>query len=113
MIEFLKLFNFRKLTSFQNLPIWKILFSQLEKLQKKNERINSKVKISNNSSFVIVIFAILEFRNIGHSTFSRSKFWPPPLFMEPRNDSYGIYTRKFGMTKCRTTDISKFKTCEY
>ena len=33
---------------------------------------NSKIELSNNSSFVILIFAILKFRNIG-----RSKFWPP------------------------------------
>ena len=39
----------------------------------KNEKLNSKIKLSNNSSFVILIFAILKFRNIG-----RSKFWPPP-----------------------------------
>ena len=39
----------------------------------KNEKINSKIKLSNNSSFVISIFVILKFRNIG-----RSKFWPPP-----------------------------------
>ena len=29
---------------------------------------NSKIKISNNSSFVILIFVILKFRNIGSST---------------------------------------------
>ena len=39
-----------------------------------DEKINSKIKISNNSSFVIFIFVILEFRNIGRSTFCRSKF---------------------------------------
>ena len=31
-------------------------------------------------SFVILIFAILKFRNIDRSTFRRSKFWPPPVF---------------------------------
>ena len=30
-----------------------------------NEKINSKIKISNNSSFVILIFVILKFQNIG------------------------------------------------
>ena len=39
---------------------------------------NSKKKTSNSSSFVILTFAILEFRNIGHYTFGSSKFWPPP-----------------------------------
>ena len=44
-----------------------------------NEKINSKIKLSNNWSFVILIFVILKFWNIGRSTFRRSKFWPPPL----------------------------------
>ena len=44
----------------------------------KNEKLNSKIKLSNHPSFVILIFAILIFRNIGRSTFRRSKFWPPP-----------------------------------
>ena len=39
-----------------------------------NEEINSEIKLSNNSSFVILIFVILKFRNIGRSTFRRSKF---------------------------------------
>ena len=37
-----------------------------------NEKIKSKIKLSNNSSFVILIFVNLKFQNIG-----RSKFWPP------------------------------------
>ena len=41
-----------------------------------DEKINSKIKLSNNSSFVILIFVILKFRNIGRSTFRRYKFWP-------------------------------------
>ena len=45
-----------------------------------NKKINSKIKLSNNSSYVILIFVILKFRNIGRSTFRRSKFWPPPEF---------------------------------
>ena len=43
-----------------------------------NEKINSKIKLSNDSSFVILIFVILKFRNISRSTFHRFKFWPPP-----------------------------------
>ena len=38
-----------------------------------NEKINSEMKLSNNSSFVIVVFVILKFRNVGRSTFRRSK----------------------------------------
>ena len=45
-----------------------------------NEKINSKIKPSKISSFVILIFLILKFRNIDRSTFRRSKFWPPPKF---------------------------------
>ena len=44
-----------------------------------NEKINSKIKLSNNWSFVILIFVILKFWNIGRSTFRRSKFWPLPF----------------------------------
>ena len=40
----------------------------------KNEKLNSKIKLSNNPSFVILIFAILKFRNISYSTFCLSKF---------------------------------------
>ena len=40
----------------------------------KYEKFKSKIKLTNNSSFVILIFAILKFRNIG-----RSKIWPPPI----------------------------------
>ena len=32
-----------------------------------NEKINSKLKLSNNSSFIILIFVILKFRNIVRS----------------------------------------------
>ena len=39
-----------------------------------NEEINSEIKLSNNSSFVILIFLILKFRNIGRSTFRHSKY---------------------------------------
>ena len=43
-----------------------------------NEKINSQIKLSNNSSFTILIFVILKFRNIGRSTFEHSKFCTPP-----------------------------------
>ena len=46
------------------------------------------MKLSNNSCFVILIFAVLIFRNIGWGT-------------------------KFGMIKCRTSDIPKFQNYEY
>ena len=42
------------------------------------KKINSIMKLSNNSSFVILIFEILKFRNIDRSTFRHSKFWHPP-----------------------------------
>ena len=45
----------------------------------KNEKLNSEIKLSNNSSFVILIFAILKFRNIGRSKFRRSNFRLPPI----------------------------------
>ena len=44
----------------------------------KYEKLNSKIKWSNYSYFVIFMFAILKFRSIGRSTFRRSKFWAPP-----------------------------------
>ena len=44
----------------------------------RNEKFNSEVKLSNKWYFVILIFAILKFRNIGRSIFRRSKFWPHP-----------------------------------
>ena len=42
----------------------------------KYEKLNSEIKLSINSSFVILIFAILKSQNIGRSTFSRSKIVP-------------------------------------
>ena len=45
------------------------------------------MKLSNNSSFVILIFAILKFWNIDRSTFRRSKFWLPP---SSANDLSGL-----------------------
>ena len=37
---------------------------------------------SNNSIFVIFILEISKFRNIGRSTFDRSKCWLPPAITE-------------------------------
>ena len=34
-----------------------------------NEKMNLKIKLSNNSSFVILSFVILKFRNIGRSIY--------------------------------------------
>ena len=45
-----------------------------------NEKTNQKIKLSNNSSFVILIFVISKFQNIRRFTFRRSKFWPPPVW---------------------------------
>ena len=45
----------------------------------KNENVNSEIKLSNNLSFVILIFAIFKFRNIGRSRLHPSKFRPPPV----------------------------------
>ena len=42
------------------------------------KKVNSIIKLSNNSSFVILIVGILKFRNIDCSTFRHSKFQPPP-----------------------------------
>ena len=47
-------------------------------ISRKMKKINLQIKLWNNSSFVILIFAILKFRNIDRSTFRRSKFWPSP-----------------------------------
>ena len=62
------------------------------------KKINSIMKLSNNSSFVILIFEILEFRIINRSTFRRSKFG---------------WGSKFGTTKWRTASISKFQNYVY
>ena len=39
-----------------------------------NEKMNLKIKLPDDSSFFILIFIILKFRNIGRSTFLRSEF---------------------------------------
>ena len=53
------------------------MFEQIKQTQKKE--INLKLKKSNNSTFVILIFEESNFRNIGRSTFGRSKLWSHPL----------------------------------
>ena len=49
----------------QYFTIWKIM--KLWKWFMNNEKINSKIKLLHNSSFVILIFVILKFRNIERS----------------------------------------------
>ena len=44
----------------------------------KMKKKSSKIKLSSNSSFFILIFAISKFWNTGRSTFRRSIFWPLP-----------------------------------
>ena len=46
----------------------------------KISKIKFENKISNNSSFVILIFAVLKFQNIDRSTFRRSKISPSPEY---------------------------------
>ena len=66
----------------QKNTIWKINILQFKKILNilgaqiifENEKINLKIKLSNNSLFVILIFAILKLRNIDRSKFRRSKF---------------------------------------
>ena len=48
----------------------------LNKLKNKNK--NSKIQTSIKSNFFILIFKILEFRNIDRSIIGRFKYWPPP-----------------------------------
>ena len=47
-------------------------------------------KKSNNSTFVILIFEISEFRNIGRFTFGRYKYWSPSKnsFLYPLNRNF-------------------------
>ena len=81
----------------------------------KNEKLNSKIKLSNNSSFVILIFAILKFRNVGRSTFRHSKFWPPPerLFYFYRliplhtQNMFDIHLTILHAPNCRTVKESR------
>ena len=61
----------------------------------KYEKLNSIIKLSNNSSFVILIFAFLKFRNIGCSTFRRFKISPPPIFAQRRKVCEGKWVWNF------------------
>ena len=88
-----------KIKHFVYFTIWKINISQFEKLLNilsiqiiyKNKKINSIIKLSNISSFVILIFAILKFRNVSRFTFRRLKFWSPPLLP----NTWGIIQHKY------------------
>ena len=79
---------------FQNVKIVMLKWNILQYLTKilwqyfnSNERLeifltcfcNILCYVGNNSSFVILIFAISKFRNVGHSTIRCSEIWPPPL----------------------------------
>ena len=61
-------------------------FECSENLKKrKNKKINSKIKKSNNSTFVILIFEIFELRNIGRFKFGRRQVDPPrSVIINPR-----------------------------
>ena len=48
-----------------------------------NKKKNLKIKLSNSSSFVILIFVILKFRNIGHSVVPN--FDPHPIWIFRKN----------------------------
>ena len=54
-----------------------------------NEKINSKIKISNNSSCVILIFVILKFQNIGFLHSVVPNFDPHPNIFEIFFQYYG------------------------
>ena len=58
-----------------------------------NEKINSKIKLSNNSSFTILIFSILKFWNIGCSTFEHFKFCTPPAILKFQNIGCSTFRR--------------------
>ena len=89
-----KIQQFVKLRNFFTFNIWKINILQYQKLLNilgvqiisKKWRKSSEIKLSNNSSFFILIFAISKFRNTGRSTFRRSKFWPPPDILLLKNE---------------------------
>ena len=86
--QIFKIDQFVKLSIFKNFTICKIHILRFEKLLNilgvrvisKKWKNKLEIKISNNSFFVILIFEILEFRNVGHSSFGRSKFWDPTEF---------------------------------
>ena len=57
-------------------------------ISKKNDKLNSEIKLSNNSYFVFLRFAIFKFRNIG-----RSNFLPLPEF-ELRIDRISSFKKR-------------------
>ena len=62
-----------------------------------------KIKKSNNSTFLLLVFGILKFQNIGRFTLGCFK----------RLTTTRTWGLTFGMTKCRTADISDFQNFEY
>ena len=113
----------------QYFTTWKII--KFFKWFLKNKKLNSKIKSSINWSFVILIFAILKFRNIGRDKSKKfrckskfSEFWVFGVltFRNLALVSFGCrltdhsdfgWRSKFGTTKCRTADISKIRNFEY
>ena len=73
-----KFYNLMKLL---NISVVQIIYKKLK---------NSIMKLSNNSFFVILIFAIFKFPNI-----DRFKFWPPPRVPE----ILGYSTEKIEITR--------------
>ena len=59
---------------------------------------------SNNSNFVIFIFEISKFRNIGCSKFGRFKYWPPPANF---NKEFSGVWKAIARYKCRNYLKSK------
>ena len=59
------------------------------------KKVNSLIKLSNNLSFVILIFAILKFQNADSSTFRRSKFKPPLNVFNSENQNFASKIRNF------------------
>ena len=92
-----------------------------------NEKMNSEIKLSNNSSFVILIFVTLKFRNISRSLYipSFQIFTPTQLiiwklanfpnykFFKLLNLEIFGWDTNYRMIKCRTTGVSKCQNYEY
>ena len=63
-----------KIPKILNLVNYHIFIVSVQRIQTNVKlKINLKIKKSNNSTFVILIFEIPKFRKIGCSTFGRSK----------------------------------------
>ena len=70
-----------------------------------------KIKKSNNSTFVILVFVVSNFRNIDRSTFSRYELWPQPEKVE-NCGSWVVgngWGSKFGTTECKRPISRNFK----